>query len=311
MFIETKAINALEQMWAKVGIKDQERIKGLMLPKDIHIENKDFGPDKDGYQSLSYMWPEKSGRKLPVIVDIHGGGFMYGTKELNKPFAMYLSSLGFLVMTMSYRLAPKAKLKDQLKDIYESLVTLYEDKDHIPADLDNLFLTGDSAGGMLASVFAAAQVNPKILSLLGKGPLPLKFKAVVLNHPASYLNKPRKFTNGLSQRQKAISRAMIYQLYGPWYKRDWKLMNVTGNFDSLLRHAKGYIPTMLITSMGDKQFRDGAYAIAKALNSYGMEHELYDGREEPDDHVFNVTWINSPAAIKANVKIAEFFRKHM
>lgn len=63
-------------MWSEAGIKSQERIKGLILPKGIHIKSKDFDLDKNDRQSLNYMWPEASKGKLSVIVDIHGGGFI-------------------------------------------------------------------------------------------------------------------------------------------------------------------------------------------------------------------------------------------
>lgn len=54
---------------------------------------------------------------LPVVVDIHGGGWMYGDRELNRAYCMYLASQGWAVMGMSYRLLPEVDLRGQVQDV--------------------------------------------------------------------------------------------------------------------------------------------------------------------------------------------------
>lgn len=57
---------------------------------------------------------------LPVVVDIHGGGWMYGDRELNRAYCMYLASQGWAVMGMSYRLLPEVDLRGQVQDVFAS-----------------------------------------------------------------------------------------------------------------------------------------------------------------------------------------------
>ncbi|UKI14322.1 MAG: hypothetical protein L6V85_09755 [Clostridiales bacterium] len=38
-------------------------------------------------------------KKLPVIIDIHGGGWMYGDKDLNAPYCEALAKRGFVVVS--------------------------------------------------------------------------------------------------------------------------------------------------------------------------------------------------------------------
>lgn len=45
----------------------------------------------------------RGGNTLPVYIDIHGGGFTYGYKELNRNFNTHLADLGFGVFSLNYR----------------------------------------------------------------------------------------------------------------------------------------------------------------------------------------------------------------
>ena len=49
--------------------------------------------------TLDIYYPENAAGKLPVIVDIHGGGWMAGSKEINKNYCLDLASRGYCVST--------------------------------------------------------------------------------------------------------------------------------------------------------------------------------------------------------------------
>ena len=61
------------------------------------------------------------GHTLPVYIDIHGGGFTYGYKELNRNFNVHLAEQGFAVFSLNYRPAPQTDLRGQLADIQAAL----------------------------------------------------------------------------------------------------------------------------------------------------------------------------------------------
>ena len=46
---------------------------------------------------------------LPVYIDVHGGGFVYGYKELNRNFCIALARRGFAVISISYRVLPTSR----------------------------------------------------------------------------------------------------------------------------------------------------------------------------------------------------------
>ena len=46
---------------------------------------------------------------LPVILNVHGGGWVYGTKDVYLRYCLFLAQQGFAVVDMNYHLAPKKR----------------------------------------------------------------------------------------------------------------------------------------------------------------------------------------------------------
>ncbi len=63
----------------------------------------------------------RGGATLTVFIDIHGGVFTYGYKELNRNFNPHRAALGFAVFSLNYRPAPQTDLRGQLADVQNAL----------------------------------------------------------------------------------------------------------------------------------------------------------------------------------------------
>ena len=98
--------------WAK---GDQARDAGLTTPAYIRRYNDiPYGDDRDWNVLDVYRNRYKAG-KLPVIMLIHGGGWVYGSKELYQYYGMELARRGFAVAV-----APKAALNSSTLPIVMS-----------------------------------------------------------------------------------------------------------------------------------------------------------------------------------------------
>ncbi|NEG54909.1 alpha/beta hydrolase [Bifidobacterium platyrrhinorum] len=112
----------------------------------------------------------RGGTSLPVIVDIHGGGFVYGYKDLNRNFGTHLAARGFAVFSLGYRLAPTADFRDQLADIMHGLAWLERHLADYPVDPDTIVIAGDSAGATLGEYATAILNGPELAKAFGFGP---------------------------------------------------------------------------------------------------------------------------------------------
>lgn len=158
------------------------RDAGLRTPADImRFDNLSYGKHKK-WNLLDLYLPLKTEQKLPTIINIHGGGWVYGTKETYQFYLMSLAQRGFTVINPNYRLAPKAKFPSQLEDIDEVVNWVLINHEDYYIDTDNLYLIGDSAGAHLAALYTSLCTNELYQKLLKIYP-PKKFRpnAVLLN----------------------------------------------------------------------------------------------------------------------------------
>ena len=162
----------IEKKWRENGRKDALRLARQPRPEGVAVETGlAYLPDGDPMHTLNLYRPEGAQGPLPTVVDIHGGGWMYGDRELNRNYCMALAAQGYAVMGMSYRLLPQVDLRGQVQDVFASLRWLEEHGGEHGFDLSRILLTGDSAGGHLAGLTACIQKSPALQALYGVQPL--------------------------------------------------------------------------------------------------------------------------------------------
>jgi acetyl esterase len=94
---------------------------------------------------------------LPVLVWLHGGGWVLGNIETHDNVCRFLAEAGpLLVVSVDYRLAPEAKAPAQVEDTLAALSWAAANAAAHGGDPARLIVGGDSAGGNLAALAALA-----------------------------------------------------------------------------------------------------------------------------------------------------------
>ncbi|MBR1622682.1 MAG: carboxylesterase family protein, partial [Pseudobutyrivibrio sp.] len=76
---------------------DDKRDAGLTTPDDVErFDDIIYGEDTK-WQVLDVYRPKNVQGKLPVIISVHGGGWVYGDKERYQFYCMSLAERGFVV----------------------------------------------------------------------------------------------------------------------------------------------------------------------------------------------------------------------
>jgi acetyl esterase/lipase len=100
--------------------------------------------------------------KRPALLQIHGGGWVLGSKnEQGLPLVLHLASRGWVCVSVDYRLAPRATFPEPLIDLKRALAWIREHADELGVDPDFVVVTGGSAGGHLASLVALTENDPE------------------------------------------------------------------------------------------------------------------------------------------------------
>jgi len=146
---------------ASFKISDTIRDRGLQAPKDIvRFDNLLYGTDPR-WQTLDVYRPRNAGgTALPVIVSVHGGGWVYGDKNLYQHYCMSLAQHGFAVVNFSYRLAPRHKFPAALQDTDAVFHWVMAHAVDYHFDTRHVFAVGDSAGANILGLYAARCADP-------------------------------------------------------------------------------------------------------------------------------------------------------
>ena len=91
----------------------------------------------------------------PAIVQVHGGGWITGSRhEQGIPLCTHLAANGWVAFNTDYRLSPRGTFPDQVVDIKRAIAWIREHADEHGVDPSFVAITGGSAGGHLAALTA-------------------------------------------------------------------------------------------------------------------------------------------------------------
>jgi acetyl esterase/lipase len=88
----------------------------------------------------------------PVVLWIHGGGYVLGVAEQNQPLAdLLVAELGCVVVSVDHRLAPESPHPAPVEDCYAALRWIHDEAASLGIDPTRVAVAGESAGGGLAA----------------------------------------------------------------------------------------------------------------------------------------------------------------
>ncbi|MBR7060922.1 MAG: alpha/beta hydrolase, partial [Eubacterium sp.] len=296
-------IRIMQMVWRFCADGDAAKHAVQTPPETLNkITDIPYIDDGNIYHQLDIYYPQKTKKsaKLPVIIDIHGGGWMYGDKDLNEYYCLALAEKGYIVFNISYRLVPDVTVNEQLQDVATALRWISDNMKDYPADKENIMLTGDSAGGQLAVYSAVLLQNEEMRDIFEVENGNLDITALVLTSPVSYMKNGGAFS--------------VYTkvLWGKDYKEK-KTYNYM-DLNEIIDFAEQMPPTYLITSSGDTLAHDQTVEAYNLISSKGAKCEISDyGNEfgDPLPHVFSVLFPFDDAGKDAIEKELDFFQRAM
>ena len=100
--------------------------------------------------------------KAPVLVQVHGGAWVLGDKEGQAyPLLAHLAERGWVCVSVTYRLSPRATWPDHIVDVKRALAWVKDNIGDHGGDPSWIALTGGSAGGHLCALAALTPNEPE------------------------------------------------------------------------------------------------------------------------------------------------------
>lgn len=237
---------------------------------------------------ISYMTDEN--KKYPVIVNVHGGGWFYGDKELYSHYCCLLAERGYVVVNFNYRLSPQNKYPAAIEDVAYLIRYIHENAQTLGIDMDNLYMVGDSAGAQLTANYCIIASNSDYREKLDFFTYDLLPKKVCLNCGAYKM----------AERNDNISA---------WYLKNAVTEEQYKLFMDQLDYVNADFPEAYLMYSVNDDLASHTKALDEVLNKVGVAHitKAY-GQNNPDSgHVFHMNMRN-PEGILCNEDECSFMK---
>ncbi len=225
--------------------------------------------------------------KLPVIVIVHGGGWVYGTKEVYQFYGMSLAQRGFAVVNSNYRLAPEHKFPAGMTDTNKVFQWVMDHAEEYGFDTARIFAVGDSAGGQMLSIYAAICTNPDYAAIYPFSiPSGMKLRGIALNCGVYEIPKESK----------SMDAHLMKDLLGKNFDKA-----VLEKLSPLNYITENYPPSFVMTAEGDQLVGDKPENLLQALETHRIHYVYrhYGDEEHKIGHVFHCN-IRLPEATLCN-----------
>ncbi|MBI5725490.1 MAG: alpha/beta hydrolase [Planctomycetes bacterium] len=161
---------------------------GVKKIKDVEYGSASIGDKGTRKLFLDLYVPEDAtGPARPLVIWIHGGGWVQGSKSMSKAF--WLVPKGYVVASIDYRLSNQAVFPAQIEDCKAAVRFLKANAKQYSIDPSRVAVWGHSAGGHLSALLGVTGDDKNLEGQSNKVEQSTKVQAVVdFAGPADLLN---------------------------------------------------------------------------------------------------------------------------
>ena len=265
-----------------VEIEGAENI--TILNNEKYCKIKNFVCDMDIY------YDERIKTKRPVVLYIHGGGFVAGGKEFRKAIALWYATRGFFVLNVNYGLSPDCVFPEQIRHLISALNWVKKKEKKFNLDINKIVVSGDSAGAYYAAMLSCV-CESKVLQKRLDVETDLHFTAAILNcglyDLESILNK--KLVFGLND--------SILEAFTGTKKEEIDNYEYKDLCSPLKLINKSFPSTFLIYAEKDIFCSGQAEQLSAKLIEKDIYFEKFYSTSPFINHCFSLEWKNKPAEL--------------
>ena len=132
----------------------------------LYLPDQVYCPTYDTKLMLDLLLSKAAKGPLPVVICIHGGGWVKGSRKTNLPIMIKLAEAGYAAVSVQYRFAPDAPFPGPVHDVKCAVRWLRANAGMFNLDIDRFAALGYSSGGNMACLLG---LTTPLDGLEGKG----------------------------------------------------------------------------------------------------------------------------------------------
>lgn len=261
------------------------------LPEEVtEISDISYSDDDQPGHKID-VYVRRDGTKKPILIDIHGGGFISEDKAMNRLFGNYMAKLGFAVFEINFRIAyPEWTVFDQIEDIDRAVRFVLGNAESYEADRDQLYIAGHSSGGVLAVSEALLCVDPAMRKDYGISERDYNYRGILTDCGLMHFYKSSIAYWGM--------RKMCFP---KGYKNDKRYGYLV--FED--NESIGRLPKLALITNPKDVLRKMTFYFDKVLEKHGTEHRLILYGKDGHTGIIFVPYTDQNTAVLKQVK--EYF----
>ncbi|MEG1131281.1 MAG: alpha/beta hydrolase [Romboutsia sp.] len=279
------------KLWLKSNVKKMRAMMGGeskdIAQRDIDVKEVNI----NGYarETRVRVYTPEGKEKRSAMVFFHGGGWFAGSIDAVDDYCRAIADrANCVVINVDYDLAPEYKYPAGLEDCYLAVKWTFENGSCLNIDVDNIIVSGDSAGGNYAA----------IISIMARERKEFNISKQILIYPATDLTAMDDESMG--KQGKAFTDVLL-----DWYLKD-KTMVSDKYVSPMLCDDLSNLPSTFIVVGGLDFLKESSLQYANKLDEAGnpVKFSLYQNTR----HAFIDNTGNCPQAEALIEEAKEFIQ---
>lgn len=284
---------------------DREVSTGKWSPyerPDVQVDRVDITVAEAPNAAVNLWRPAKASEQLrPVILWVHGGGFVAGDADSVAGFSAVMAARGYVVAALDYSLAPEHTYPTPILQGSAALDWLRQHVRDYGGDATRIVIGGDSAGAQIASQLAAVQTIPGYGHGIGVQPVlaASSLRAVLLY--CGFYDMVTVGSTGFP-----ALRTYLWSYTG---QRDWERFDRINEL-SLTEQVSASYPPMLLAVGDADPFAPESYRLAERAARQGVTVETVFWKDNGLGHSYQFNY-RLPEAQETLTRTLEFLKEHV
>jgi acetyl esterase len=256
----------LRRAFAAAGLVSASKLEKHAPLGVVALTDERYGDEDD--MLLDVFRPAAVAGRLPLVLWVHGGGWVGSSKEELTSYLKLIASHGYVVAGPDYSLAPEHHYPTPPRQMMQALAYLQANADRYQIDPDRIIIAGDSAGAQMAAQLGVLVTSPGYAAAVGVTPVitAAQLHGLVLACGRYDLGLANQERTGADRR---FTKTIMWAYSGTrHYLRDPFFATI-----SVANHVTPAFPATFITVGNGDPLRPHSELLAERLRAQGIEPE--------------------------------------
>ena len=239
---------------------------------------------------------------LPVVIEVHGGAFIGGSRKTNTNHSIFFAERGYKVVATDYPGIPRdGNFTDAIQDLFTSYQWVADHADEYGFDMSNVILSGDSAGGYYVLLTCAIFHSEELQEYFGVTLPNFEFQGFVTTCPVANIRAMQEY---LESEEGVLGHAA--QKIGADILLDEELMSHLDLMQSV--EPQAFEGVYMLTTPDDAVTGEDVQVFDRYLTENNVPHVTvsYDSVENNLVHTFNIGHTGYAESLVANQDMVDY-----